>query len=218
MANRLRAGAVATDYASTRHAQTFCFYYLHCLHKLGNFAKSLTPTFSLPQPLVRPCSGLREFAEALEEEVQHRHSTAVAARANHAAHHAERRARDVRDNAEAETLRRLDADREAEEQRHNRRRSPRVADAVAAIAMRGRRLHQDDLAQVLEHGVRGKLRQQVVRERLLLHVAVREQVLLVTSRLERMPLAVNFRLSRDSSFLKCWHDQNLLQVPRSVRA
>ena len=173
---------------------------------------------SLLQSLLRPCSGLREFAEALEEEVQHRHSTAVAARADHAAHHAERRARDVRDNAEAETLRRLDADREAEEQRHNRRRSPRVADAVAAIAMRGRRLQQDDLAQVLEHGVLGKLRQQVVRERLLLHVAVREQVLLVTSRLERMPLAVNFRLSRDSSFLKCWHDQNLLQVPRSVRA
>ena len=128
MANRLRAGAVATDYASTRHAQTFCFHYLYCLHKLGDFAhESRTDILpSLLQSLLRPCSGLREFAEALEEEVQHRHSTAVAARANHAAHHAERRARDVRDNPEAQALRRLDADREAEEQRHNRRRSPEL--------------------------------------------------------------------------------------------
>ena len=184
-----------TDYASTRHAQTFCFYYLYCLHKLGDFADSTDILPSLLQSLLRPCSGLREFAEALEEEVQHRHSTAVAARANHAAHHAERRARDVRDNPEAQALRRLDADREAEEQRHNRRRSPRVANAVGAIAVRGRRLQEDDLGQALEHGVSRELRLQLVSERLFVHVAVSEQILLLPARLERHPLAVNLRLS-----------------------
>ena len=137
----------------------------------------------------------RELVGALEEEVEHRHSTAVAARANHAADHAERRARDVRDNAEAEALRRLDADREQEEQRHNRRRSPRVANAVGAVAIRGRRLHQDDLVQALEHGVSRELRLQLVGERLLLHVAVSEQELLLPTRHELHPLAVNVRLS-----------------------
>ena len=138
------------------------------------------------------------MAGALEVEVEHRHSTGVAARANHAADHAERRARDVRDNAEAEALRRLDADREAEEQRHNRRRSPGVANAVRASGIRI--LHQDDLVEVLEHRVSRELRHQLVSERFFPHVAVRDQVLVVPSRLERQPLAVNFRLPCD--FLK----------------
>ena len=144
--------------------------------------------------LARLRSGLRELVGALEEEVEHRHSTAVATRTHHAADHAQRRARDVRHNPEAQALRRLDADREQEEQRHNDGRSPRVADAVVAIAMRGLRLQEDDLIEALEHGVRRQQRLQLVGERLFAHFAVRDEELLRPSRLERHPVAVNFRL------------------------
>ena len=147
------------------------------------------------QSLARLRCGLWELAGALEEEVEHRHSTAVAARANHAAHHAERRARDVRDNPEAQALRRLDADREAEEQRHNRRRSPRVANAVFASGTRI--LHQDDLVEVLEHAVLREQLLQLVGEGLFTHATVSEQELIVPARLERHPLAVNIRLRCD---------------------
>ena len=144
--------------------------------------------------LARLRSGLRELVGALEEEVEHRHSTAVATRTHHAADHAQRRARDVRHNPEAQALRRLDADREQEEQRHNDGRSPRVADAVVAIAMRRLRLHQDDLVEALEHAVSGEQRLQLVGEGLFAHVAVSDQELIVPARLERHPVAVNFRL------------------------
>merc|ERR1719258_259897 len=67
---------------------------------------------------------------------------------------------------------------------------------LSPSAIRARILHQDDLVQALEHGVRRELRLQLVSERLLVHVAVSKQELILPTRHELHPLAVNVRPRR----------------------